>query len=91
MVEGGWRGEKSSNRGGEIVNQQKGDKSQSKNTAAAAGSQQGKFVASKSGSAYHYPWCPSALKIKEENKVWFETREEAEAKGYKPAANCPGL
>lgn len=51
----------------------------------------GKFVASKSGTAYHFPWCPGALKIKEGNKVWFQTKEEAETQGYKPAGNCPGL
>lgn len=52
---------------------------------------QKKYVASKSGSAYHYPWCPGAAKIKEENKIWFFTKEEAESKGYKPAQNCEGL
>lgn len=51
----------------------------------------GKYVASKNGSAYHYPWCSGAKRIKEENKIWFQTKEEAEAKGYKPAANCDGL
>ena len=51
----------------------------------------GKYIASKSGTAYHYPWCPGALKIKEENKVWFQTLEDAEKAGYKPAGNCPGL
>ncbi|MEK7082374.1 MAG: hypothetical protein AAB915_01720 [Patescibacteria group bacterium] len=51
----------------------------------------GKFVGSRSGSAYHYPWCPGAQRIKEENKIWFATKEEAEAKGYKPAGNCPDL
>lgn len=51
----------------------------------------GQFVASKSGTSYHYPWCPGALKIKEENKVWFNTQEEAKSGGYKPAGNCPGL
>lgn len=51
----------------------------------------GKYVASKSGSAFHYPWCPGAIKIKEENKIWFQTKEEAISKGYKPAGNCEGL
>ena len=51
----------------------------------------GKYVASKSGTSYHYPWCTGALKIKEENKIWFQTKEEAEGKGYKPAGNCEGL
>lgn len=50
-----------------------------------------KFVASKNGTAYHYPWCPGALKIKEENKIWFQTKEEAEKRGYRPAGNCEGL
>lgn len=52
---------------------------------------QGKYVASKSGTSYHLPWCPSATKIKEENKIWFNSKEEAEKLGYKPAVNCPGL
>lgn len=51
----------------------------------------GKYVASKNGLSYHFPWCSGAKRIKEENKVWFQTKEEAEAGGYKPAANCDGL
>lgn len=51
----------------------------------------GRYVASKSGTAYHFPWCPGALKIKEENKVWFDTANKAEKAGYKPAGNCEGL
>jgi|SRR3989344_9521525 len=54
-------------------------------------SAQDKYVASKSGTAYHYPWCAGAQKIKEENKIWFKTKEEAEDRGYKPAGNCDGL
>lgn len=52
---------------------------------------QGNFVASKSGAKYHYPWCSGAKRIKDENKVWFDTAEAARAAGYTPAANCPGL
>ena len=51
----------------------------------------GRIVASRSGNIYHFPWCPGALRIKEENKVWFNSREDAEKNGYKPASNCPGL
>jgi hypothetical protein len=51
----------------------------------------GAYVASKSGTAYHLPSCQSAQKIKEENKIWFATKEEAENAGYKPAGNCEGL
>ncbi len=52
---------------------------------------QGGFVASKSGTKYHYPWCPGVLNIKEENKIWFSTKEQAAAAGYTPAGNCKGL
>ncbi|HEY4502652.1 MAG TPA: hypothetical protein VJH21_02365 [Candidatus Paceibacterota bacterium] len=51
----------------------------------------GSFVGSKNGSKYHFPWCSGAQRIKEENKIWFSTKEEAERAGYTPAANCPGL
>lgn len=51
----------------------------------------GSYVASKNGTKYHYPWCSGAKRMKEENKIWFDTVEEALAAGYTPAANCPGL
>lgn len=54
-------------------------------------SSQGAYVASKSGTKYHLPWCGSAKQIKEENKIWFQTKEEAERAGYSPAANCKGI
>ncbi len=49
------------------------------------------FVGSKNGAVYHYPSCPGAQQIKEENKIYFSSRDEAEKAGYRPAANCPGL
>lgn len=58
---------------------------------AGAVVESGQYVASKSGSKYHFPWCAGAQAIKEENKVWFASKEEAEAAGYGPAANCKGL
>jgi len=51
----------------------------------------GRYVASKSGAYYHLPWCAGALRIKDANKIWFQTKAEAESRGLKPAANCPGL
>ena len=53
--------------------------------------QGGQYVASRNGTRYYFPWCGGAKNIKEENKVWFSTKEEAEAKGYTPAVNCKGL
>ncbi len=51
----------------------------------------GLYVASRSGTKYHLPWCSGALRIKEENKIWFDSKAEAEVAGYEPAANCKGL
>jgi len=46
------------------------------------------FVGSKNSNVYHRPDCASAKRIKEENKVWFSSVEEAEKKGYRPARSC---
>lgn len=51
----------------------------------------GQYVASKSGSKYHLPWCPGAKQIKESNKIYFDSKEAAEKAGYTPAANCKGI
>lgn len=51
----------------------------------------GRYVGSKNGTVYHYPWCSGAQRINEENKVWFATAELAAAAGYRPAKNCAGL
>ncbi len=52
---------------------------------------QGQYVGSKNGSVYHFPWCSGAKRIAEKNMVWFSTKEEAAAAGYRPASNCKGL
>ena len=51
----------------------------------------GKFVASKNGTKYYLPSCSGANRIKEENRIWFVSEQEAESSGYEPAKNCPGL
>ncbi|MDD2730508.1 MAG: Ada metal-binding domain-containing protein [Candidatus Portnoybacteria bacterium] len=47
---------------------------------------QGQFVASRGGTKYHWPWCSYAEKIKDENKIWFNSEAEAQAAGYSPCA-----
>ncbi len=59
--------------------------------STATTSVKGAYVASKNGGSYHLPWCGGASRIKEENKVWFQTKEEAVAAGLVPAKNCPGI
>jgi len=51
----------------------------------------GMYVGSKSGKSYHLPWCSGAKRIKTENQVWFQSKEDAESRGYRPAGNCPGI
>ena len=48
----------------------------------------GEVITSKNGNKYHYPYCPGAKQIKEENKVIFASATAAEAAGYTLAANC---
>ena len=69
------------------------------NTAAVAAAKtpsyakatDGAYVASKNGTKYYLVSCSSANRIKQENKVYFGSIAEAQAAGYEPAANCPGL
>lgn len=51
----------------------------------------GKYVASKNGTKYFLTTCASGKRISEKNKVWFDTKQEAETAGYTPAANCKGM
>jgi hypothetical protein len=51
----------------------------------------GTYVASKSGSKYYLPACSGAKRIKDENKIWFATKQEAESAGYEAATTCKGL
>ena len=51
----------------------------------------GSVVGSINGTKYHLPECPGATQIKEENKIWFPSAEDAQKAGYTPASNCKGL
>jgi len=48
----------------------------------------GEIVASKNGTKYYFPWCAGVNRIKEENKIYFSTEEQARGEGYDLAANC---
>ena len=60
-------------------------------TSTPTGVTQSQYVASKNGSKYYFPWCSGANRIKEENKVWFQTAAEAARAGYQPSSTCKGL
>jgi hypothetical protein len=52
---------------------------------------EGTYVGSRKGTKYHLPWCAGAKTISAENKVWFQSKEEAASRGYTPAQNCKGI
>lgn len=47
-----------------------------------------KFVASKNGTKYYPINCKSVSRIKEENKIYFESAEEAEKGGLELTTSC---
>lgn len=46
------------------------------------------FFASNRGSKYYSIGCSGGKNIKQENRVYFETREEAEKAGYELSSSC---
>lgn len=46
------------------------------------------FFASKQGSKYYSLGCFAGKTIKQENKIYFTTREEAERAGYELSGSC---
>ena len=50
-----------------------------------------KVVASRNGTTYYFMWCSGVQRIKEENKIWFPTKEAAEIAGLTLAGNCRGF
>ena len=48
----------------------------------------GAYVASKNGTKYYSTGCSGAKRIKDANKVFFETANDAEAQGYSRASGC---
>lgn len=45
----------------------------------------GVFVASVNGKKYYRPSCKEVNRIKEENRIWFDSEEEARESGYEPS------
>lgn len=47
-----------------------------------------KFFASSKGSKYYSIGCSTGKSIKQENRIWYSTREEAEKAGYELSSSC---
>lgn len=71
--------------------QQMPDTGESSMPHADTASSTAQLVGSKNGTKYHALRCPGASQIKEENKVFFASKEEAQKAGYTPASNCKGI
>ncbi len=50
--------------------------------------QNGNFVASKNSTYYYLPTCATVKRIKDENKVWFQTEQEAQSLGFTRGSGC---
>ncbi len=48
----------------------------------------GRIVASKKGTKYYSEFCESVEKIKQENRVYFDTEEQAVHAGYEKTTSC---
>ena len=46
------------------------------------------FFASKNGTVYYPLACPSGQRIKQENRIYFTTVQEAQSAGYKESSQC---
>ncbi len=49
---------------------------------------EGSYVASKNGTKYYALSCSGVSRIKEENKVYFNSQSEAESAGYSKSETC---
>jgi hypothetical protein len=65
-----------------------GDNTSLSTSAAPKDTTSGSFVASKNGTKYYPVACSSAKRIKDANKVFFQTADEAHAEGYTLASGC---
>lgn len=48
----------------------------------------GRIIGNQNSKIYHAPGCPSYGKVAEQNRVYFDTKQKAEAAGYRAARNC---
>lgn len=46
------------------------------------------YVASRNSDVFHLPSCSSAAQINSENRIYFDTREEAVGSGRRPCSRC---
>lgn len=56
--------------------------------SSSSGATKAIFVGSSTSKKYHLPDCRYVLKIKPENKIYFQSLEDAKRQGYLPCKSC---
>ena len=73
------------------IEESQSQKSTTQSNDMKSDSATGKIVASKNGKRYYYPNCGGINRIKPENRIYFDTKEQAESKGLTLASGCKAL
>ena len=60
----------------------------SKPESTSTDSSYGTYIASVNSDVFHHSWCHYVDRIKDYNKIYFSSREEAIAAGYRPCEIC---
>lgn len=71
-----------------IVEARNPDQGQGSQTDTTPVKTSGTYVGSTNSDKYHDPSCRFAKDILDENQVWFDTKDEAQAAGYSPCGVC---
>lgn len=66
-------------------------KTSTKIAPATSSPKSGPIVASKNGKKYYLTTCSGANRIKDENKIYFSSAQEARKAGLTPSSTCKGL
>lgn len=64
------------------------DRSSSRSSSSSVSDSSSGYVGSVNSDKFHYPHCSYAGKIKDNNKVYFSSRDDAISSGYKPCSHC---
>jgi len=60
----------------------------SSSESGSSSQNEGPYVASVNSDVFHHSWCHYVDRIKDYNKVYFSSREEAINAGYRPCKVC---
>ena len=62
--------------------------SKSSQSSSSSKSSSGSYIGNKNSKVFHYPSCSDVGRMKDKNKVYFSSRDEAVSRGYKSCGHC---